>query len=178
MRIRPFVISLVGLALVSGGLRLARRAGRRGQTGERPPFLVSVVQAEPRSAGSLRAVGSLQAVREVMLAPDTAGRVTAIHFTAGQTVKEGAALVQLFDAPEQADRAAASAKADFALLQLRRSQGLAPSGAESREVLERAPRRPRPSPPSGNWMHASSRSASRRRSPARSASGASTSAST
>ena len=40
-----------------------------------------------------------------MLAPDTAGRVTAIHFTAGQTVKEGAALVQLFDAPEQADRA-------------------------------------------------------------------------
>ena len=138
MRIRPFVISLVGLALVSGGL-YGWRAARAGvaKPGERPPFLVSVVQAEPRSvAGSLRAVGSLQAVREVMLAPDTAGRVTAIHFTAGQTVKEGAALVQLFDAPEQADRAAASAKADFALLQLRRSQGLAPSGAESREVLE------------------------------------------
>lgn len=60
---------------------------------------VSTIRAEPRSvAEDLQAVGSLQAEREVLLAPDTPGRVTAIHFEAGQTVKEGAALVQLFRA--------------------------------------------------------------------------------
>ncbi|MDN9002369.1 biotin/lipoyl-binding protein, partial [Staphylococcus aureus] len=70
------------------------------------------------------------------LAPDTSGRVTAIHFDAGQTVKEGALLVQLYDDPEQADRAAAAAKADFAQAQLRRSQELAATGAEPRELFE------------------------------------------
>ncbi|CTP91178.1 RND family efflux transporter, MFP subunit [Xanthomonas translucens pv. arrhenatheri LMG 727] len=62
--------------------------------------------------------------------------MTAIHFDAGQSVKEGTVLMQLYDAPEQADRAAAAAKADFAQAQLRRSQELAPSGAEPRELLE------------------------------------------
>ncbi|PAT50201.1 hypothetical protein CJU41_00965 [Pseudomonas aeruginosa] len=132
------VISLFGLAVIFGGLyawRAARTGG--GAPPPRPPALVSTVQVQPRSvAGELQAVGSLQAVREVLLAPDTAGRVTAIHFTPGQVVKEGTTLVQLFDAPEQADRAAAVAKADFAQLQLRRSQELASSGAEPRELLE------------------------------------------
>lgn len=98
---------------------------------------VSTIRAEPRSvADEWQAVGSLQAVHEVLLAPDTSGRVTAVNFDAGQSVKEGAVLIQLYDAPEQADRAAAVAKADFAQLQLRRSQALAPTGAEPRELLE------------------------------------------
>jgi multidrug efflux system membrane fusion protein len=98
---------------------------------------VSTIRVEPRSvAEELQAVASLQAVREVLLAPDTSGRVTAIQFDAGQSVKEGTVLIQLYDAPEQADRAAAAAKADFAQLQLRRSQAMAPTGAEPRELLE------------------------------------------
>lgn len=132
------VISLVGLAIVFGGL-YAWRATRTGGGAPlpRPPALVSTVRVQPRSvAEELQAVGSLQAVREVVLAPDTAGRVTAINFTAGEVVKDGATLVQLYDAPEQADRAAAVARADFAQLQLRRSQELAASGAEPRELLE------------------------------------------
>ena len=51
-------------------------------------------------------------------------------------MKEGTVLIQLYDAPEQADRAAAAAKADFAQAQLRRSLELAPTGAEPRELLE------------------------------------------
>lgn len=135
---KPIIISLVGLAVIFG-LLYAWRAARTPSGGppERPPALVSTLRAEPRNvADELQAVGSLQAVREVLLAPDTAGRVTAIHFTAGQTVRADAPLVQLFDAPEQADRAAAVARADFAQLQLRRSQELAPTGAEPRELLE------------------------------------------
>ncbi|MGP2888450.1 arabinose transporter [Serratia marcescens] len=131
-------ISLLGLLVIFGGL-YAWRAARAGGAAPpaRAPALVSTVHVQPRTvAGVLQAVGSLQAVREVVLAPDTAGRVTALSFTAGQIVKEGATLVQLYDAPEQADRSAAEARANFAQLQLRRSQALASSGAEPRELLE------------------------------------------
>lgn len=137
-RAKPIAISVIGLVVVFG-LLYAWRTGRSSDVENHtmPPLPVSTIRAETRSVGDeLQAVGSLQAVREVLLAPDTSGRVTAIHFDAGQTVKEGSVLVQLYDAPEQADRAAASAKADFAQLQLKRSQELAPTGAEPRETLE------------------------------------------
>ncbi len=132
------VVSVLGLALVFGAL-YAWRAARAGNGAPppRPPSPVSTMLAHPRAvAGELQAVGSLRAVREVLLPADTAGRVTAIHFSAGQQVEEGALLVRLDDAPEQADRAAAVAKADLARSQLRRSQELAASGAEPRALLE------------------------------------------
>lgn len=137
-RTKPIVISVVGLVVVFG-LLYAWRAVRSGGAEQpaMPPMPVSTIRATPRSvADEWQAVGSLQAVHEVLLAPDTAGRVTAVNFDAGQSVKKGAVLIQLYDAPEQADRAAAVAKADFAQLQLRRSQALAPTGAEPRELLE------------------------------------------
>ncbi|AIO26496.1 efflux RND transporter periplasmic adaptor subunit [Burkholderia cepacia] len=137
-RTKPIVISVVGLVVVFG-LLYAWRAVRSGGAEQQamPPMPVSTIRAEPRSvADEWQAVGSLQAVHDVLLAPDTSGRVTAVNFDAGQSVKEGAVLIQLYDAPEQADRAAAVAKADFAQLQLRRSQALAPTGAEPRELLE------------------------------------------
>ncbi|KWE21383.1 hemolysin secretion protein D [Burkholderia cepacia] len=137
-RTKPIVISVVGLVVVFG-LLYAWRAVRSGGAEQQamPPMPVSTIRAEPRSvADEWQAVGSLQAVHEVLLAPDTSGRVTAVNFDAGQSVKEGAVLIQLYDAPEQADRAAAVAKADFAQLQLRRSRALAPTGAEPRELLE------------------------------------------
>ncbi|KVA50386.1 efflux RND transporter periplasmic adaptor subunit [Burkholderia cepacia] len=137
-RTKPIVISVVGLVVVFG-LLYAWRAVRSGGAEQQamPPMPVSTIRAAPRSvADEWQAVGSLQAVHEVLLAPDTSGRVTAVNFDAGQSVKEGAVLIQLYDAPEQADRAAAVAKADFAQLQLRRSQALAPTGAEPRELLE------------------------------------------
>ncbi|EOG8375927.1 efflux RND transporter periplasmic adaptor subunit [Pseudomonas aeruginosa] len=137
-RAKPIAISVIGLVVVFGLLyswRTVRGSGAENHT--MPPLPVSTIRAETRSVGDeLQAVGSLQAVREVLLAPDTSGRVTAIYFDAGQTVKEGTVLVQLYDAPEQSDRAAASAKADFAQLQLKRSQELAPTGAEPRETIE------------------------------------------
>jgi multidrug efflux system membrane fusion protein len=71
-----------------------------------------------------------------MLAPEVAGRVSAISFSGGQHVGAGATLVQLYDGPERADRAAAVAKAEFARIQLARSRQLVPSGAESHEVLQ------------------------------------------
>lgn len=132
------VASLALVAVAFGALWLWRGARTRaGAPPPHPPALVSTVIARSLNvAGELQAVGGLQAMHEVLLAPDSSGRVTSIDFTPGQVVKRGATLVQLYDAPEQADRAAAVAKADFAQLQLRRSQELASTGAEPRELLD------------------------------------------
>jgi multidrug efflux system membrane fusion protein len=101
-----------------------------------PTTVVATVVSSTSVPTALEAVGSLRAVREVMLAPETAGRVAAIRFTGGQNVGAGETLVQLYDGPERADRAAAVAKAEFARVQLARSRQLVPTGAESREVLQ------------------------------------------
>ncbi|TWB46585.1 efflux RND transporter periplasmic adaptor subunit [Nitrospirillum viridazoti] len=102
-----------------------------------PPADVSAMTVEAHSVGStLRAVGSLQAVQGVTLAPEQPGRVVAINFQAGQTVKAGTPLVQLYDGPERAGLADAEAKAEFARLQLDRSLGLASTGAEAKQVLQ------------------------------------------
>jgi multidrug efflux system membrane fusion protein len=101
-----------------------------------PTAVVATVVSPTEVPSALEAVGSLRAVREVMLAPEVAGRVAAIAFTGGQYVGAGATLVQLYDGPERADRAAAVAKAQFARLQLARSRQLVPTGAESREMLQ------------------------------------------
>ena len=102
-----------------------------------PPTSVVATVVQPTSVpAALEAVGTLRAVREVMLAPEVAGRISAISFAGGQYVGAGATLIQLYDGPERADRTAALAKAEFARLQLARSRQLVPSGAESREMLQ------------------------------------------
>jgi len=101
-----------------------------------PTSVVATVVTATSVPTALEAVGSLRAVREVMLAPEAAGRVSAIRFTGGQNVGAGQTLVQLYDGPERADRAAAVAKAEFARVQLARSRQLVPTGAESREMLQ------------------------------------------
>ncbi|MGD0229767.1 MAG: efflux RND transporter periplasmic adaptor subunit [Syntrophorhabdales bacterium] len=136
--IKSIFTAVVGLVIVFG-LLLAWKSFRSGPPSHPapPPVVVSALKVQSRSVpDELHAIGSLQAVQEVLLAPDTAGRVIGILFEAGQVVKEGTPLVQLYDAPEQADRAAAIAKADFSRLQLSRSRELAPTGAEPRELLE------------------------------------------
>jgi multidrug efflux system membrane fusion protein len=135
---RPIFFASIALLLLAGSL-YAWRSARTAENaaGPMPPVPVSTIVVTPTDVpAALEAVGSLRAVREVVLAPEVAGRVTAIRFVAGARVGAGELLVQLFDAPERADRAAAQAKADFAGLQLARSNELAPSGAEPRELLD------------------------------------------
>ncbi|MGV3482201.1 MAG: efflux RND transporter periplasmic adaptor subunit [Sphingobium sp.] len=135
---RPLLIALVAVLLLFAllyGWRTARSSA--APQGAPPPVPVAAIAVEPTEVpAALEAVGSLRAVREVMLAPEVAGRIVAIRFEAGMRVGAGAPLVQLYDAPERADRSAARARADFAGVQLARSQELAPSGAEPRELLQ------------------------------------------
>ncbi|HWJ70527.1 MAG TPA: efflux RND transporter periplasmic adaptor subunit [Sphingobium sp.] len=135
---RTIILTLAVLAILLGGLFLWRyvRAGS-AQPWPQQAVPVAAMQVEPRDMpASLDAVGTLTAVRAVTLAPEVAGRVTGIHFEAGARVPMGRLLVQLYDEPERADRRAAIAQASFAQTQLERSEQLAPSGAESRELLQ------------------------------------------
>ena len=117
------------------GWRAWRHAGSGPQPW--PPVAVAAMQLVPTDVpASIQSVGSLRAVREVSLAPETAGRVVSIGFKAGQMVTAGSLLVQLYDAPERADRAAAKARANLAKAQLARSKTLISTGAEARELLD------------------------------------------
>jgi membrane fusion protein, multidrug efflux system len=101
------------------------------------PVPVTAVMVKPaRVPMTLEAIGTLRAVREVVLAPEIAGRVVAIHFEAGQKVSAGQPLVDLYQGPEEADRASALAQAHYASIQLERSRKLAPSNVEPRQLLE------------------------------------------
>lgn len=93
---------------------------------KQPPVVVSVAEAKSEVIPNLlKAVGNLVAVRQVDVTSDLNGRVTSILFTAGSSVKAGAPLVQLFDAPEQADLASFKAQATVAQLSLDRAKQLA-----------------------------------------------------
>lgn len=137
-QIRTIIITVIVLALLLGSL-FAWRTLRSGQGQAWQPQAVPVAAAvvSPREVPStLDAVGTLTAVREVTLSSEVAGRVSAINFRAGSNVGSGALLVQLFDGPERADRQAAQARAAFTGIQLARSEQLAPTGAEPRELLQ------------------------------------------
>jgi multidrug efflux system membrane fusion protein len=73
----------------------------------------------------LTAVGDLAAVHQVNVTSDVSGRITDIMFTAGSSVKAGTPLIQLFDAPEQADLANFRAQATVSQLSLDRAKQLA-----------------------------------------------------
>ena len=91
-----------------------------------PPTVVTVAEAKSEVIPNLiSAVGDLAAVHQVNVTSDVNGRITDIMFTAGSTVKAGAPLVQLFDAPEQADLASFKAQATVAQLALDRAKQLA-----------------------------------------------------
>ena len=125
----------VAVFLLLLGWKQWRQGGAAAQP--YPPTAVAAMRVTPTDVpNSLHAVGSLRAVREVVLAPEVAGRVVSIGFDAGETVAAEQQLLQLYDAPEQADRAAALARVKLADAQLKRAARLVDSGAESREILD------------------------------------------
>lgn len=65
------------------------------------------VAASPATSGPLPAyldaIGTLRAARQVVVAPEVGGTITAINFESGGAVKKGDPLVQLNNAPEKGD---------------------------------------------------------------------------
>jgi multidrug efflux system membrane fusion protein len=129
------VVGFIVLCVVISLWRSVRTAPAPAVQAAPVPVTAMTVKAA-RVPMALEAIGTLRAVREVMLAPEVAGRVVAIHFEAGARVAAGDPIVDLYEAPEEADRAAALAQAHFASIELDRSRRLAPSAVEPRQVLE------------------------------------------
>jgi membrane fusion protein, multidrug efflux system len=90
-----------------------------------PPTAISVVTAKTANVPqSLTGIGSIQAVHQVMVAPEVAGRIVQIFFESGATVKAGDSLVQLYDKPDRGDLQNFQAQQHVAELNLKRSQQL------------------------------------------------------
>ena len=69
-------------------------------------------------------IGSIQAVHQVSVAPEVAGRIVQIFFESGATVKSGDPLIQLYDKPDRGDLQNFQAQQHIAELNLKRSQQL------------------------------------------------------
>src|SRR4030081_544261 len=129
--LRWFIIVGLLLTLLVGGL-LGFNAFRSKMIAQffannkPPPVSVSIAEAKSEVIPNLlKAVGDLVAWHQVNVTSDVSGRITEILFTAGSDVKAGSPLVQLFDAPEQADLASFKAQATVAQLSLDRAKQLA-----------------------------------------------------
>jgi multidrug efflux system membrane fusion protein len=129
--VRWFIIVGLLLALLAGGLVgfnafRSKMIAQFFANNKPPPSSVSVAAAKSEVIPNLLiAVGDLAAVHQVNVTSDVNGRVTDILFEAGSSVKAGAPLLQLFDAPDQGDLASFKAQATGAQMALDRAKQLA-----------------------------------------------------
>ena len=122
--------TLLGLILAFGGLYFFKNSREQKAMATQlaslpPPTPVATAAA---LAGPLPryidAIGSLEAVQQVVVAPEVGGRVTALHFESGGTVRTGVSLVQLNDAPERGDLDRFRATSEFAQRELARVESV------------------------------------------------------
>ncbi len=140
--VRWFLIIALLLAMVLSGLYGFNRFREQAiatyfATNTPPPAQISAVEVRTESVPRFApAIGSLAAVHQVTINPEIGGRVVKIFFEPGMTVKAGEPLVQLNDAPEQADLRNYEAQARWAAATLQRSTELAKSRFEARETVD------------------------------------------
>ena len=104
-----------------------------------PSVTISATEVEPVTwTPEIEAIGTLLAAQGVDVAAETAGRVESIEFEASQPVQAGELLVQIDDAIERADLAAAEATVARDQAQLERAQRLRQTGVSSEQSLEEA----------------------------------------
>lgn len=102
-----------------------------------PPVSVEAVQVTTQPVPIwIEAVGDLQAVAQVTLAPEIPGRILSIPFASGASVKQGDVILYLDDHIEQADLKKAKAQLLLAKVSLERAQNLASKNVESLANLD------------------------------------------
>lgn len=128
------VRALVLLALAGPALALAQTAGGAPQG---VPVKAAQVRVS-RLSTDVSAVGTLLANESVMIRPEIAGRVVAIHFEEGQSVPKGARLITLDQSEYKAIRAQSDADAKLAMRRYERSQELRKQNFISQEAVDEA----------------------------------------
>jgi len=141
-RVIWFVVILILCGLLLGGFWGFEQFKQKMIAGyfasmTQPPTPVEVYKAGTQNMPRrLDSIGTLTAVHQVTVSPEVAGRVIAIKFESGATVKAGDVLVQLDDATERADLATYQAQARLAQLNLARSQSLAVKQFSSKQSVD------------------------------------------
>ena len=140
---RPIIVlSLIGLAALAGYAWHVNRApapataqsaaapatgagGGSGGGAQAAPIVVETHTVQTRAlADDVSAVGSLVSNESVVLRPEVSGRIEAIRFRDGETVRRGAVLVELDSAVERAELQQARANLTLAESNFRRTQDL------------------------------------------------------
>ena len=98
---------------------------------------VEVAKAErARLQDEAQSVGTLRSRQSVMMRPEVAGRVKAIGFADGATVRKGQVLVQLDDTLQRAEVKQAQAQVSIARANLKRNQELVAQNFVTQRVLD------------------------------------------
>lgn len=140
------VCAVAATALAAFGWRMQHRDGRSNEgalaaasaaVGE--PTTVEIARVSALTlADDLTAVGAVRANEAVVLRPEVAGRIAALHFAEGQFVRRGQLLVQLDDSLERAEVLRAEAQLALAKSNLDRTIDLARQNFVSESARDQA----------------------------------------
>jgi membrane fusion protein, multidrug efflux system len=103
-----------------------------------PAAVTSIVAHQEQWSGTLNMIGTVEAVHGVTVSADLAGIVDRIAFESGQSVREGAVLVELDTRQEHAQLASLEAQRDLAKVNFGRTQELVKEGVISQVEYDQA----------------------------------------
>lgn len=131
------LVIITGLGLMK--FRQVKTAIAEASAFQPPPEAVTTVVARREQwPATLKAIGSVIAVRGVLVTADLPGIVEKINFDSGNAVKQGDVLVQLDTRQERAQLADAEAQRELTRLNYARWQQLMKEGVVSRMDYDRA----------------------------------------
>ena len=137
---RPAAPAKTDAATAPAGANGPAAGGARGQGAQGGAGRVVAVEATPVRQMALRddaeAVGSLRSRRSVVLRPEVSGRITALHFTDGQRVRQGQVLVQFDDQLPRAQVQQSQAELSIAQANHKRNQELVAQGFISQRSVD------------------------------------------
>jgi membrane fusion protein, multidrug efflux system len=140
-----YAIVIIGLVALIGGLVAIKGSqismlmgmGEAMQKAGPPPEVVSTALAQRQTwEESLSAVGSVVSAKGVAVANDAPGMVARLNFESGDTVKQGAVLVELDTSVERAQLASLRARRELAEISVNRSKALVTSGAVAQSQVD------------------------------------------
>jgi membrane fusion protein, multidrug efflux system len=141
-----FVVTLVALAGLTAGLAYFQFVVKPTMV---KGFMAAALAPKPTAVPvetaliekwppELTAIGTLRAYQGIMIAPQAAGVITAIHFESGGDVKEGDLLINIDDSVEQADLANGLAQLKNADATLVRQKMLVAGGNTPQSTVDQA----------------------------------------
>jgi membrane fusion protein (multidrug efflux system) len=140
--LKRMTFMLIAVAVVLGGVfgfnAFKGRMIKQMMSGQgMPPQTVSTTQASYQDwQPTLRAVGTLNAIRGTDLSAEVAGQVSEIHFRQGADVPAGEPLVQLRSDEDMAKLQALKATAELARITLNRDKAQFQAKAASQQTLD------------------------------------------